>query len=135
MIGKPSNLKWKFLINASTITKNFVALPKWLHREIWPQKPKIAPKKSCFWVYWLKINIQRSGYPNFFFSFANITCLEVPKKISGHISKKWLRYDHLKWRGQTEKRRKWSFFGKFRKKLIKIGVSIVLMHSRWCFKM
>ena len=87
-----------------------MALLRWLHRKIWPQKPKIAPKKSVFWVNWPKNNILRSGYPNFFFYFANIRCLEVPKKISGHISKKWLRYDHLKRRGKNGKRRKWSFF-------------------------
>ena len=63
---------------------------KWLHRKIWPQKPKIAPKKSVFLIHWPKNNILKSGYPNFFFYFAIIRCLEVPKKISGHISKKWL---------------------------------------------
>ena len=48
MVREPSNLKWKFLINATSFMKNFVALPKRLHREIWPQNPKIAPKKLCF---------------------------------------------------------------------------------------
>ena len=110
IIGMPSNLKWKFLINATTIMQKFVALLKWLHRKIWPQKPKITPKKSVFLVHWPKNNVLRSGYPNFFFYFANIRCLEVPKKISGHIYKKWLRYDHLMRRGKNGKRRKWSFF-------------------------
>ena len=109
----PSNLKWKFLINATTIMQKFVALLKWLHRKIWPQKPKIAPKKSFFLVHWPKNNILRSGYPNFFSFFANIRWLEVPKKISGHISKKWLRYDYFKRRGKIEKWRKWPFFWVF----------------------
>ena len=34
MVGTPSNLKWKFLINSTTIMKKFVALPKRLHSEI-----------------------------------------------------------------------------------------------------
>ena len=28
MVGVPSNLKWKFLINATSFMKNYVALPK-----------------------------------------------------------------------------------------------------------
>jgi len=40
--GFPSNSKWKFVINATTIIRNFVALLERLHREIWPQVPKIA---------------------------------------------------------------------------------------------
>ena len=135
MNGMTSNLKWKFLINATTIMQKFVALLKWLHRKIWPQKPKIAPKKSVFLVYWPKNNILRSGYPNFFFYFANIRCLEVPKKISGHISKKWLRYDHLKRRGKNGKRRKWSFFVIFLNNWVQKGVLFILIHSWGHYKM
>ena len=39
--------------------------------------------------------------------------MEVPKKISEHISKNWLRYDHLKWRGKIEKWRKRPFLAFF----------------------
>ena len=131
----PSNLKWKFLINATTIMQKFVALLKWLHRKIWPQKPKIAPKKSVFLVHWPKNNILRSGYPNFFFYFANIRCLEVPKKISGHISKKWLRYDHFKRRGKNGKRQKWSFFVIFLNNWVQKGVPFILIHSWGHYKM
>ena len=135
IIGMPSNLKWKFLINATTIMQKFVALLKWLHRKIWPQKPKIAPKKSVFLVHWPKNNILRSGYPNFFFYFAIIRCLEVPKKISGHISKKWLRYDHLKRRGKTEKCQKWSFLVIFKNNWTQKGVPFILIHSWGHYKM
>ena len=112
-----------------------MALLRWLHRKIWPQKPKIAPKKSVFWVNWPKNNIWRSGYPNFFFYFANIRCLEVPKKISGHISKKWLRYDHLKRRGKNGKRRKWSFspFFNFTTSLQMVISQSVLGNMTWNF--
>ena len=44
MIGIPSNLKWKFPINATTIMHNFLALLKWLHRKIWPNWSKTAKK-------------------------------------------------------------------------------------------
>ena len=67
----------------------------------------------------------RSGYPNFFFYFANIRCLEVPKKISGHIYKKWLRYDHLKRRGKNGKRQKWSFFVIFLNNWVQKGVPFI----------
>ena len=40
-----------------------------------------------------------------------MTCLEVPKKISGHICKKGPRYDYLKQCGKTRKRRNDHFFG------------------------
>ena len=57
IVGEPSNLKWKFLINATSFMKKFVAPPKGLHRKIWPQNPKIDPKKTCFSVHWPKNNM------------------------------------------------------------------------------
>ena len=67
--GMTSNLKWKFLINATTIMYKFVALLRWLHRKIWPQKPKIAPKKSVFWINWPKKQYFKVRVPQFFFPF------------------------------------------------------------------
>ena len=66
MIGMPSNLNWKFLINATTIMQKIVALLKWLHRKIWPQKPKIAPKNRVFEFIDLKTTFKGQGPPIFF---------------------------------------------------------------------
>ena len=66
MVREPSNLKWKFLINATFFMKNFVSLPKRLRREIWPKTQESLPKNFVF-----KFNDQKTickghGAPIFF---------------------------------------------------------------------
>ena len=112
-----------------------MALPKRLHREIWPQIPKFPPKKPRFWVLLPENDIQRSLKPNFFFYLDNTTSLEVSKKISLHISQNWLRYDHLKWRGKTEKRKKQSFLGIFGKNWVLKWVPTVWICGWRCIMM
>ena len=87
--------------------KKFLALLKWLHRKIRPKK-KIAQKNQFSQFIDLETIFEGQGTP-IFFCFANIRCLEVLKKVSGHTSIKWLRYHHFKRRGKTEKCQKWSF--------------------------
>ena len=66
MVGIPSNLTWKFLINATSFMQNFVALPKRLHGEIWPKNPKIAKKKHVFEFIDLKTICKGHGTQIFF---------------------------------------------------------------------
>ena len=101
---------WIMENGATIIMKNFVALPEQLHRKNWPKKTKIAQKNHVFEFINLETTFKGQGTLIFFPLFLKITCLEVPKKVSGHISQKWRRYNHLKWCGKTEKHWKWRSF-------------------------
>ena len=99
------------------------------------KKQKSLPKNQFFELIDLKTIFEGQVTPIFFSHFANIRCLEVPKKISGHISKKWLRYDHLKRRGKNGKRQKWSFFVIFLNNWVQKGVLFISIHSWGHYKM
>jgi len=81
MIGMPSNLKWKFLINTTTIMEKFVALLKRLHRKIWQKKTKIALKNRVFEFIDLKTTLKGQGTPIFFSILLNQHVWKLQKKF------------------------------------------------------
>ena len=56
-----------------------MALPKWLHREIWPPKPKIAPKKNHVFEFIDQKKNFKVRDSHFF--FADLAPFEVPKNF------------------------------------------------------
>ena len=95
---------------------------------------KSLQKNQFFELIDLKTIFEGQGTP-IFFCFANIRCLEVLKKVSGHTSIKWLRYHHFKRRGKTEKCQKWSFLVIFKNNWTQKGVPFILIHSWGHYKM
>ena len=61
-----------------------------------PKTQKSLQKNQFFEFIDLKTISNGHGTPIFFSYVVDKTSLEVPQKISFHISKKWLRYDCLK---------------------------------------
>ena len=68
-----------------------------LHCKIGPKEPKSA-QKYCFSVFSHLETLERGHWnPLFFLHSVNITSSYLPKKNWINISKKWLRYDRLKY--------------------------------------
>ena len=100
-----------------------------------PKNLNSPPKNHVFEFSYLKTIFKGHWTLIFFFYLDNITSLEVPKKISLHISQKWLRYNRLKWRGKTEKRKKQSFLGIFGKNWVLKWVPTVWICGWRCIMM
>ena len=77
-------------------------------------KTQKSLKKNQFFEFIdLKAISNGHGTQIFFSYFVDKTSLEVPQKISFHISKKWLRYDCLKGHGKMENCQKRPFLAIF----------------------